>query len=154
MHIDNDDTENDAITTDTLTSSPGADYDNIDAEVGKRLKSFRVQVDKTQADIAAWLEISPQQYQKYEKGASKCNIANLYRLAEYYERPITDLLPGVENQYSPGFREQEETYSPNKNSALTDEAAAMAELLAVFVRIPSKKMRSKILNLLSDMLSS
>jgi len=128
-----------------------SDFDNVDIELGKRLKAFRVQADKTQADIATWLEISPQQYQKYEKGASRCNITNIYRLAEFYKRPITDLLPGAEKSTISGFQEEEKQFSTEPGEGLTDEAVAMAELLSVFVRIPSKQMRRKILNLLNEM---
>lgn len=142
----------------TLPDKPGrderspVDFDRIDLELGKRLKTFRIQAEKTQADIAAHLEISPQQYQKYEKGTSRCNIANIYKLANYYQRPISDLLPGATPPPASGFREDENPYQINPdNGALTDEAAAMAELLAVFIRIPSKPMRRKILNLLNEM---
>ena len=126
--------------------------DRIDIDLGKRLKSFRQQADKTQADVAAFLEISPQQYQKYEKGASKCNIANIYRLAVFYNRPITDLLPGSEMPAPAGFKEDNRDYPEKETGPLEDETAAMAELLAVFVRIPSKSVRRKILNLLKEMI--
>ncbi len=128
-------------------------YDTIDLDLGKKLKALRRQADKTQAEIAHYLDISPQQYQKYEKGSSKCNIANVYKLATYYDRHVSELLPGgTPTVKETGFEETPQTFAENDEiRILNDEADAMAQLLAIFVRIPSKPMRRKILNLLNEM---
>lgn len=122
----------------------------IDIELGKKLRVLRVQAGLTQSDIADFLEISPQQYQKYEKGASRCSISSVYRLADYFQVSVSALLPQM-GQNSPGFSEAPAAF-PDDHSAkeITDEAEALAQLLSIFVRIHSKPLRQKILRLLND----
>lgn len=128
-------------------------FDFIDLELGKKLKAYRRREDKTQAEVAHHLDISPQQYQKYEKGASKCNISNIYKLAQYYNINVGELLPGSGPESSKGFQEEAKDFSDSPTPKdVADEAEAMAQLLAIFVRIPSKPTRRKILNLLNEML--
>jgi len=122
----------------------------IDLELGKKLKLLRVQAGLTQSNIAEFLEISPQQYQKYEKGASRCSISTIYRLAEYYDLHVNALLPSV-GRNAQGFAEDQSGFSPSADKIeITDEADAMAQLLAIFIRIKSKPSRLKVLQLLTD----
>lgn len=123
--------------------------ENIDVELGKKLRSLRVQLGKTQSDIAQFLEISPQQYQKYEKGMTKCSITTIYKLAGYYQQSVSSLLPG-ENGSAGGFKEDPHEFSPDINGEYNDEAAAISELMAIFIRIPSKATRRKLIDLLNE----
>ncbi len=130
-----------------LTDRPGL----VEIELGKKLKSLRQQANKTQADIAQHLDISAQQYQKYEKGTSKCNIANLYKLAAYYNKTVNDLLPPLDQPLNEGMSDNQAPLVTNDKMQLTDEADAMSQLLSVFIRVPSKESRRKLLKLLSEM---
>ena len=123
--------------------------DMVDQKIGKRLKELRLQAGKTQADVAAHLSISAQQYQKYEKGATKCSIANIYRLADYYNREIIELLPHPKLAQI-GFREDRAPFVDDHGREDGDAAAATAEILGVFLRIRSKATRRKILELLDE----
>lgn len=125
----------------------------INKEIGRRLKAFRTSLGKTQADFADILDISPQQYQKYEKGTSRCSIASIYELAEHFgTAAITLLPPQFHAEYNSGFSENDISFATRagKNS-LDDEAEAMAELLGVFARIPTRSMRKKLISLLNTM---
>ena len=145
----------------------------LDVILGQTLKSLRQRADMTQADIAEFLEISPQQYQKYEKGASKCSLTTLYRLAQFYNVRPEDLLPksrhdsdmaGGLGEAAVGFAGYGQLGPMDAHGAggaananmrnvpqgpLT-EAAALAEILAIFIRIPNNETRRKILDLLGD----
>ncbi len=132
---------------------------HIDQEIGSRMRIRRTTAGKTQADIAQFLEISPQQYQKYEKGSSKCSIETIYKLAEFYNASIQDFLPnsndqtaGFEDSSAP-FRTQAHANNPLKGKQDLDEAEAMAELLAVFMRIGTKTQRKRVLGLLNQTFS-
>jgi transcriptional regulator with XRE-family HTH domain len=53
----------------------------VDIHVGRRMKEMRVIRGLTQADVAAKLELSFQQIQKYELGRNRISASRLYELA-------------------------------------------------------------------------
>ncbi len=134
----------------------------IDARIGERLKRVRLQAGKTQADVAKALGISAQQYQKYEKGATKCAITTLYALAAHYDRPLEDFLPGLGRE-QPGFlegpapfaAEAQPTDAPAARGPQTseddDDAAYMSQLLAIFIKIPDRQRRKRMLEILNEL---
>lgn len=134
---------------------------SLDKEIGSNMRIRRTTAGLTQADVAKHLQISPQQYQKYEKGSSKCSIETIYKLVDYYEASLDDFLPQSQAESEPGgFSEPSSTFAlqspPDKMTAKKadlDEAEAMAELLAVFMRIETKKQRRRVLSLLNQMFS-
>lgn len=144
----------------------------LDVILGQTLKTLRQRANMTQANVADLLEISPQQYQKYEKGASKCSLTTLYRLASHYGVRPEDLLPKNYDEGTgrpTGLQEAQviygdlpdqtvdksgSSYAANANSpapaGALNEASALAEILAIFIRIPNNETRRKILELLGD----
>ena len=141
----------------TLTPSNDAEphagqtADTIDEVLARKLKSLRLNAGKTQSEIARVLDISPQQYQKYEKGNSKCAIATVYRLAEYYQIPISDLLPAT-NIPSEGFAESGPApYQTMNDTGPVDEATAMSLILNVLMRIPEHNARMKLVAMLNEL---
>jgi len=129
-----------------------SNFDNVDLALARKLKLLRQQAGKTQSDIAQILDISPQQYQKYEKGNSRCAIATVYQLANYYKLPITALLPASPGENIPGFEEEEIGYSAQNNNGPIDEATAMAQLLAILIKLPTKEAKQKLLLMLGDII--
>ena len=122
---------------------------DIDIKIGEKLKSLREAEGKKQVDIASHLGVSAQQYQKYEKGATKCSLATLYKLAAYYDIQITEILPWPDTSAS-GFSEEAHKFSADLNEESSDEAAAISKILAIFIRIKSKSIRTKLLALMSE----
>lgn len=59
-----------------------------DAEIGKRIKNFRLQAGLTQEKLAECLEITFQQVQKYERGATKVNLLKLQQIAYVLNVPV------------------------------------------------------------------
>ncbi|MEL6380539.1 MAG: helix-turn-helix transcriptional regulator, partial [Pseudomonadota bacterium] len=57
---------------DMMPPPPKEAVENIDLALGQTLRLLRVQGGRTQSEVAEYLDISPQQYQKYEKGSSRC----------------------------------------------------------------------------------
>lgn len=62
--------------------------DAIDCHVGARLKERRILLGMSQSDIAAALNVSLQQIQKYEKATNRIASGKLYRLAQFLHVPI------------------------------------------------------------------
>lgn len=61
--------------------------------VGEQLRAHRIGRGMTQAQVAKVIDISPQQYQKYEDAQSKCSLTSLEILAEHYGVSLTAFLP-------------------------------------------------------------
>ena len=72
----------------------------------ERIRNLREDMDKTQTEIAKYLNCSQVAYSYYEIGRRDIPIATLIRLAKYYECS-TDYLLGLTNRKEP--------YPPVKN---------------------------------------
>lgn len=57
--------------------------------IGQNLQKLRVQNGFTRQDLSTFLNVSYQQIQKYETGANRLPIENLYRLQQLYNAPFT-----------------------------------------------------------------
>ena len=53
-------------------------------QIGKNLKTLRLMCNLTQTDIAKVLEVTTQQYQKYETGGCKISISKMVLLWELF----------------------------------------------------------------------
>jgi len=52
--------------------------------VGKKLRSLRLSHGMTQAEVATLIDVSPQQYQKYEDAQTRCSLTTIVALSTYY----------------------------------------------------------------------
>ncbi len=77
--------------------------DEIDVEIGKRLKQARVAKGLTQTDLGDQLGISFQQIQKYEKGRNRIGGGRLYKAARILGVKITYFFDGAERLLDPGI---------------------------------------------------
>ena len=57
-------------------------------DLGGAIRLARVAAGKTQTDLAEHLDISPQQFQKYEAGTNRIPVQELARVADYLDVPI------------------------------------------------------------------
>lgn len=71
--------------------------DEIDIEIGKRLRQARVAAGLTQTELGVQLGISFQQIQKYEKGRNRIGGGRLYKIARMLGVKITYFFDGVEH---------------------------------------------------------
>ena len=71
--------------------------DEIDIEIGKRLRQARVAAGLTQTELGVQLGISFQQIQKYEKGRNRIGGGRLYKIARLLGVKITYFFDGVEH---------------------------------------------------------
>jgi transcriptional regulator with XRE-family HTH domain len=60
-----------------------------DVEIGGKIRTFRQQAGLTQEKLAEALEITFQQVQKYERGATKVNLAKLQQIAQVVKVPVS-----------------------------------------------------------------
>lgn len=63
--------------------------DNRDAEVGRRVRSRRLECGFSQTELADQIGITFQQVQKYEKGVNRIGAGRLQRISEALKVPIS-----------------------------------------------------------------
>ncbi len=63
----------------------------------KRIYDLRIDHDKTQQDIADYLQCNRQVYARYERGLREIPVSMLIRLAEYYG-VSADYILGISNR--------------------------------------------------------
>ena len=66
----------------------------------QRLEDLRIDLDKTQTDIAHYLGCQREVYRRYEKGTRQIPVDMLIRLAELYNVSI-DYIVGLTNETKP-----------------------------------------------------
>jgi transcriptional regulator with XRE-family HTH domain len=69
--------------------------DNRDAEVGRRVRSRRLECRLSQTELADRIGVTFQQVQKYEKGVNRIGAGRLQRISEALEVPISFFFGGT-----------------------------------------------------------
>jgi transcriptional regulator with XRE-family HTH domain len=67
----------------------------VDVKIGEQIRSRRMLMSLSQAELGKKLGISFQQIQKYEKGTNRVSASRLAEIAGILKCPITDLMPAV-----------------------------------------------------------
>ncbi len=81
-------------TADTSAKSKKGKANEIDDYIGKKLLEFRGKYNLTQADVAAKLDVSTQQYQKYENGDNRLSLSKFLHLSRSIAFPLKDFVDG------------------------------------------------------------
>ena len=69
------------------TRGKGEGANDVDVQVGQRLRELRVLAGLSQSDLAATIGLTFQQLQKYERGANRISASKLYLLARNLNVP-------------------------------------------------------------------
>lgn len=109
--------------------------DEIDFQIGQRLRGLRVVRGLSQAEVADSVNLSFQQIQKYESGKSRISASKLCKLAVALEVPV--------NFFFDDITEIGDASSAASHG-LTDEAWHLA---GQFDRIENRKTRAQVLAL-------
>ena len=64
----------------------------IQARARLRIKNLRLENNKSQKEIARYLEVDLSTYNKYEKGSRKLSNEVVKKLAEYYNISVSDIV--------------------------------------------------------------
>ncbi len=78
-----------------MTSRGG---DPRDAEIGKRVRTLRLQRGLSQTELGNLIEVTFQQVQKYEKGTNRISAGRLQRIAEVMSVPVSFFFAGFEDK--------------------------------------------------------
>ncbi len=96
----------------------------LDLEIGRRLRRARVVANLTQNELAEKLGISFQQIQKYENGANRISAARLWSVSRVFGLPVTYFYEGLSDEQIAG---QEAYQGPDHH--LPDQTLNVARLL-------------------------
>jgi transcriptional regulator with XRE-family HTH domain len=116
--------------------------------IGGKLRSLRVSKGLTQAQVARIIAVSPQQYQRYEDGQSKCSLTYLLRLADHYGVHVSALLPVEPPPPEPGIG------SDAADVQMADQADLLSRLVAAFVRLEDNGGKLRLVQLVEALVTS
>lgn len=102
------------------------DANSIYEHVGRQLRAYRIGQGMTQAQVARLIDISPQQYQKYEDAQTKCSLTALSVLASFYGVGLSAFLP-----------------DKGEEKVIVSDADLLARLVAAYSQLddPMEKLR-------------
>lgn len=96
---------------------------NLDHEIGRRLRQSRLIENLTQEALAQRIGISFQQLQKYESGANRISCSRLWTISQVLGLPITYFYNGLDDK--PAFADEEGL----ENRKLSDRTLRVAHML-------------------------
>lgn len=112
----------------------------INGIIGQRIREKRVERGLSQQSVADYLELSQQQFQKYEAGRTRISPLNLHRIARY--------LGTTEAYFMGGLAEADKLLNAGSEGQKSEEE----RLIRAFSKIRSKSLRKQILTLVEGML--
>src|SRR4051812_19699014 len=83
--------------------------DSRDAEVGRRVRSRRLETRLSQTELADKIGVTFQQVQKYEKGLNRIGAGRLQRISEALDVPITFFFDATPHAPARGVERSPET---------------------------------------------
>jgi transcriptional regulator with XRE-family HTH domain len=115
---------------------PKRSPDRVDIEVGRRVRTFRLQKGLSQEKLGDQLGLTFQQVQKYEYGTNRIGAGRLQRIANILEIPVSDFF----TSHKQGGVARAELFK------LLDTAAAL-RLVRAYSRIREPKVQLAIMRL-------
>lgn len=119
--------------------------DARDAEVGRRVRSRRLECRLSQTELADGIGVTFQQVQKYEKGVNRIGAGRLQRISEALEVPITFFFDA-----SPHAAERGSDHSPDSVFGLMQTSGAV-RIVKAFHKIKSRKSRQVLVDMAEEM---
>jgi transcriptional regulator with XRE-family HTH domain len=125
--------------------------DDIDVEVGRRVRVERIARGLTQTDLAKHVGVTFQQVQKYESGANRISTGRLTKIGQLFGVSVTYLL-GASNRKPTAQPDPKEQAELSEAMQMLGRSGAL-RLLKAFAAIPSKpaKLRDGIVAMLEGL---
>ena len=70
-------------------------------QIGKNIRSLRLEAGLTQQRLGKMMEVSFQQIQKYETGANRISAAKLWRMAQVLDISVSAFFEGLDKRQKP-----------------------------------------------------
>jgi transcriptional regulator with XRE-family HTH domain len=123
--------------------------DSRDAEVGRRVRSRRLECRLSQTELADRIGVTFQQVQKYEKGVNRIGAGRLQRISEALEVPISFFFGGGAN----GTNSARETGPTSGNESVFGflQTSGSVRIVKAFHRIKSRKARQLLVEMAEEL---
>ncbi len=116
--------------------------DEIDIEIGKRVRQARVAAGLSQTQLGVQLGVSFQQVQKYEKGVNRIGGGRLYKIARFLGVKVTYFFDDVDHLLDP----KTVPAGTIEVGAISDRTLRAARALA---DIPDENVKKRMLQLIA-----
>jgi transcriptional regulator with XRE-family HTH domain len=117
---------------------------DVDIRIGQRVKEIRETKNMSQTELADILDVSFQQFQKYEKGLNRLSFTSILILSHALEAPLKDFTVRVDESVI-GLSDNEQDaiseYEPESNVSQKEKK----ELLALYCSFEDPKVRKHLL---------
>ena len=127
-----------------------ANKDDVYVLVGQRLRALRLEHDMTQAQAAKLIEVSPQQYQKYEDAQTKCSLNAIVTLAGFYGVTVSSIVSPTDVLAASDA--STETSAPADGNTLSTLSAGeedlLSRLVSAYLRLPDQMEKMRVVELL------
>ena len=119
--------------------------DARDAEVGRRVRSRRLECRLSQTELADRIGVTFQQVQKYEKGVNRIGAGRLQRISEALEVPISFFFGGA-----PGAPARD-TSSHAESIFGFMQTSGSVRIVKAFHKIKSRKARQLLVEMAEEL---
>ena len=113
---------------------------------GQRLRALRVSREMTQAQVAALLNVSPQQYAKYEDAQTKCTLAVVLTLASYYGVGVETILTA--HHAAPATVPGNEVAGWVAQQSTGGDEDLLSRLVTAYLHIPDHMEKTRVVELI------
>ena len=120
--------------------------DSRDAEVGRRVRSRRLECRLSQTELADRIGVTFQQVQKYEKGVNRIGAGRLQRISEALEVPISFFFGG-----QPGGSSARETSGNAESIFGFMQTSGAVRIVKAFHKIKSRKARQLLVEMAEEL---
>ena len=121
--------------------------DSRDAEVGRRVRSRRLECRLSQTELADRIGVTFQQVQKYEKGVNRIGAGRLQRISEALEVPITFFFDATPHAAERGAGSSESAFGFMQTSG-------SVRIVKAFHKIKSRKSRQLLVEMVEEFASA
>src|SRR6476620_3880040 len=121
--------------------------DGRDAEVGRRVRSRRLECRLSQTDLDSLIGVTFQQVQKYEKGVNRIGAGRLHRISEALEVPITFFFDSTPHAAERGASSSESAFGFMQTSG-------SVRIVKAFHKIKSRKARQLLVDMVEEFASA
>ena len=123
----------------------------VDIHVGKKLRSRRTLLGRSQDEIGTAVGITFQQIQKYERGLNRIGSSRLYEFSRLLDVSISYFFEGFDNNTaSPGkFSLAEDAAAPFEHETVDNKE--ILALVRAYYSISSVQVRKKMLSLIKSL---
>ena len=121
--------------------------DSRDAEVGRRVRSRRLECRLSQTELADGIGVTFQQVQKYEKGVNRIGAGRLQRISEALEVPITFFFDATPHAAERGGGSSESAFGFMQTSG-------SVKIVKAFHKIKSRRSRELLVQMVEEFASA